>query len=360
MTTTAPSFDDLRGEIEGGKPLRDATIAYFDGGGTGDVYFPAVVDTRFPVPCWPLGTWEQGIELVHEWETLRGRRVHKGSGYYWAAVRDVVLGNLDRGFLYMHSSLDEDRRTTSTSSLPDTPSAKFVTLDAARTDHYFKSQVDRYVAFLTEHLDTYRSSGRGTLAFPDLRARVLSCPKALLDTFFTLVYTVARSINLKGPRLASQIRRTDFGAVFLGGMALDACVVTEHAVRHSPTGGPKAVGIAVAHKKKTPTFVHMALVIAEGAAPSGEVDLTMQDLSTLNGAFQNAYEATMRQVLDGSYALASKRTLSLREKDVAVAYGVRNVMAHGVPNEPVVATRFDEIEQSLFFCIFSALERLYP
>ena len=78
----------------------------------------------------------------------------------------------------------------------------------------------------------------------------------------------------------------------------------------------------------------------------------------LNAAFQASYEPTMRAVLDRTHQIAG-RSLSLRETDIAVAYGVRNAMAHGIRSEPVIAERFDEIERHLFFLVFSALECLY-
>ncbi len=64
--------------------------------------------------------WEWALGIAHSWEaTNPGRRLHKGTGYYFAGVRDIALGNLDRGFLYMHQAAEEDRMSVGGFLPPD-------------------------------------------------------------------------------------------------------------------------------------------------------------------------------------------------------------------------------------------------
>lgn len=78
--------------------------------------------------------WEWALAVARDWEATTGRRIHKGTGYYFACVRDIELGDLDRGFLYLHQAAEEDAITTGSVLPPPSPATWFITLDGRRLD----------------------------------------------------------------------------------------------------------------------------------------------------------------------------------------------------------------------------------
>lgn len=87
-------------------PFRDAAFDYFDGHRRqAQARTPTsnwIGQLALPRPGTPLAhtslrEWAMGI--AHDWEASRGRHQHKGSGYYFGGMRDIAMGDLDRGFL---------------------------------------------------------------------------------------------------------------------------------------------------------------------------------------------------------------------------------------------------------------------
>ena len=133
----AAQFLALANAINNGRPIdeaafRAAAFDYFDGHLAAhtnpDTYFNWIGQMALPRPGTPLahtGLWEWAMRIAHEWEASRGEHVHKGSGYYFAGIRDIALGDLDRGFLYMHQAAVEDIYPDR-DRLPDSPAGWFL------------------------------------------------------------------------------------------------------------------------------------------------------------------------------------------------------------------------------------------
>lgn len=278
-----------------------------------------------------------GLQVTHEWESRTRQRVHKGSGYYFAAMRDIVLGDLDRGFLYMHQALVEDQRS-SDSLAPDTPALAFVTMNAAKLDQAFGQEVARYADAVERRLATYRSSGRGSLGFADLRARSLARP-GLLEPLFSLVFVVARIIRLEQPTVAFA-RDNQFARLLFGQIAFDLCLIIDQMLNERFPGSGR--------------FLRLG---AEYATAAG-LGIGQRDLQDANDRFGKDFPGTLATVLDGTYR-GSRGGVADLDADFLVAYGVRNRMAHGTATEAAIEERFEEIEARLFFVVFSILERLF-
>lgn len=55
--------------------------------------------------------WETALEPVLQWEVNHpGKRIHKGTPYYFWAKTALLRGDADQGFLLAHQALDEDAR----------------------------------------------------------------------------------------------------------------------------------------------------------------------------------------------------------------------------------------------------------
>jgi hypothetical protein len=349
----ADQFEALAAAIRGEVPFdeaafRRAAFDYFDrcaaAGANPDPFFDWIGTLGLPRPGTPLaltGLWEWAIEIAHDWEDAApGRRLHKGTGYYFAGMRDIALGNLDRGFLYMHQAAVEDRLSTG-DPMPPRPAIWFVTLDPRHVGQAYRDKVVEYEAFLEARLAEYRSSGRGALSVADYRDRAQR-HVILLDVVTAIAYVVARTTSLASRRTA-RIRSSEFAGLILSQLALQLCLVVEDLMLRAP-GSPGG------------TFKPLAAWYA----PQATMALSDAELGQLNGRFIAAFDQTLTEVLDGRQVAAFGRPLSDRESDLVAAYGVRNRSAHGLERPAAIASDFDRLMPRLYYAVFAALEVLYP
>lgn len=285
------------------------------------------------------GVWEHAIGVVIGWEERNKTHLHKGTGYYFAGVRDVARGNLDRAFLYMHQAAMEDL-WPETSGVPDSPAGRFIIMDARQPIGQAHAFVARYEGHFDERLTAYHAAGRGSMDLAGFRNRVHRNP-TLLTPATSLVHLVARILANDGARLGP-IMANAFAPSLRAQLALDLCLLVEdvlqrQALRRLALGG----------------------LIAQ--AKVQRVSLSTNDLGALNTLTDqpSKVDAVVADLLDNGRATGLGRSLTPREADFAVAYIVRNRAAHGGERATVLDARFDEVVRRLFFALFAALEDLY-
>jgi hypothetical protein len=104
--------------------------------------------------------WEFALAVALDWEGAHpGRLLHKGTGYYFAGVRSIELGDIERGFLFMHRAVLEDRRSTH-SDAPPRPAYWFITLDPRDPNQAYHTKVVEYEQYVERHLRAYRRTGQ--------------------------------------------------------------------------------------------------------------------------------------------------------------------------------------------------------
>jgi hypothetical protein len=348
----AGQFLALADAINNDRPIderafRAATFDYFDAhlaaGTNPDTYFNWIGQVALPRPGTPLahtGLWEWAMRIAHEWEASRGKHVHKGSGYYFAGIRDIALGDLDRGFLYMHQAAIEDIYPDR-DRLPDSPAGWFISLDARRSDQTYHDKVLEYEAYLERQLAAYRAAARGTLTLDDLRARYQAYGD-LLDAVTTVAHIVARLTRLDSSR-TREILDNRFAAVLLTQISLELCLVLED-VLHRVIGTDYTLGgLAIRY----PTGIGIAFKRSE-----------VNELKTL-GWTVAGFDSVVAELLAGTSVSGLSRPLSQRETDLAIALLLRDKSAHGLERPGAAARQFDQIVPRLFFALFAALEDLY-
>jgi len=288
-----------------------------------------------------LRLWDFVLRVLNEWEAAHpGQRLHKGGAYYFAGIADIVMGNLTRGFLYIHKAALEDEATYGRGR---TPAVAFITLDSRMQDQAFKKRVEAYSRYLQQRLKSYRRFRAGQLTLPQLRACFERHPQ-LREPLFALAYSVARLHEME----ASQIRivtDTELGRLALSEILLGLALVVEALLldRYAPLVTGRA-----------PTIVPLAAQYAR--ARGLPVEHTLPTLST---RFRHSFDTTMRTVSHGGTP-AGVAPLSPRELDLAVAVGLRNHAAHGLVRSQLVAADFDLLVRRLFYVLFALIENCYP
>ena len=328
--------------------FRAAAFDYFDAhaaaGTNPETYFNWIGQLALPRPGTPLahtGLWEWALRIAHEWEARSGKHVHKGSGYYFAGIRDIALGDLDRGFLYMHQAAVEDTYPDR-DRLPDSPAGWFLSLDARRADQTYYDKVAEHEAYLERQLAAYRAASRGTLTLDDLRARY-QVHGILLDAVTTIAHVIARIRRLDSNR-TREILDNRFAALLLTQVSLELCLVIEDVLQRKILAGATLGALASRY-------------------PAGlGISFTTNEIGELNSlAWTPAgFDTAIEELLAGTTTVTGfSRTLSDREADLAIAHLVRNKSAHGLERPEAAARLFGQIVPRLFFVLFAALEDLY-
>lgn len=327
--------------------FRDAVHRYLDGLGPHphpDPFFNWVAAASLPrsdIALALTGLWEPALQAVIEWEASGGDHAHKGSGFYFAGIRDMSFGNLDRAFLYMHQAAMEDT-WPDRDRIPDSPAGWFITMDASKDAGTAHDFVERYEQHLVARLDAYRAAGRGGLDLVGLRDR-LARQGDLFTPITSIAHVIARLLNVDALRLGP-ILDNRFAPTLRAGLAFELCLVYEDLIqrRHSAQG---ALGGLIA---AAPFVVDVNLrtdpeqkeINARAASPAG-------------------YDLLVDQILDAGQPAGFPRTLTDRELDAVIAMTTRNRAGHGGVRPGATDLRFDEIVPRLFFAIFAALEDLY-
>lgn len=331
--------------------FRAAAFEYFDRCLTDrmnpDPYFDWVNSLAMPTSSTPVGftgLWEAAMNVAHEWEDSRTRHQHKGSGYYFAGMRDAALGSLDRAFLYAHQAAVEDAWPVR-DRIPPSPAGWFITLDDRSLNQSAYEMVHRWAAFLEDRLAEYRRAGRGNLSIDGLRARYEGTA-SLGETMTAVAHTVARLVYL-APTRVFRIHENRFAALLLTQVELELCFILEDVLTDAP-------GIV------DPGWTLSKLI---GQYPAGhgvhlDPKMDIKVISDLVNAGGN-FAVVLGELLQSRTVTGFHRVLEDRETDLLVALLIRNTSAHGLDRPGNIAVTFDQVVQRLFFALFAAIESLY-
>lgn len=290
--------------------------------------------------------WGLALNIAHEWEDQnQGKRIHKGTPYYFWGVTCILQGDLERGFLLMHQALEEDKTTHQTST-PETPAYWFVTLDYEKQDQFFRPKVKEIAEFVGQRVVAYRTSRGRTLALADFKSCFLEEPN-LQEVVF---YFVLESFRLRKLLVEIDQRLTQnvFGALLQTNIIFDFCLIVENTLREQK----KHKNVDLSQQTMNPLLTFL----------SKRCSLNLHrdsNLRNLNGDFKNNFSVTVQELLTSQYHFRDGTPPQPIEEDLAITYGFRNRWAHRIEDQPVVLSNFAEISQRILNALFFTVETLY-
>lgn len=321
----------------------EAAFAFFDEKGTDpgavDEFFNAFTPLwtqRLSIGAWgpAAAVWTWALRPALAWESGRGQRLHKGAAFYFSAMTAILAGDIDGGYLYAHRGLEEDRLTHGVLT-PATPSLSLVAMDSDNVNQAFRPWVLEKATFVNASLLAYRQGSGRALDFQGLRAKRLKRVDCIEPTFL-FSYCVARLRRLDSMMPGGS--DSDFASQLRLNILFDLTLVIDDVLRRLTPGKWKFIDLAVA------------------LACSAPVTLSKPDLRAINAHFENDFNATVTNMLDGVCTLPDGRQLVGLAKDLALTYGCRNRGAHHLSGGGVINRRFEEIRQSLMNTLFLAVE----
>ena len=282
---------------------------------------------------------QSALTLTYEWEKANsGKRIHKGSPYYFLGVTYILAGDMESGFLLMHQALEEDKITQGTPR-PNTPAYAFATLDYEKQDQFFREEVLDTAGFIDKALIEYNSTRSGALSLPDFKTKFLR-EQALEEEVF---YFIFQAFHLK--KLLVDIDRRLMQNALSSMMQVTTyfslCLVIDNVI-----------------KWKNPSqwkfFDHLLFV-----STRTELSFTQAKLLQVNADYRSDFSKTLEEMLGGTYSFPDGSKPTLTEQDLLVAYGFRNFGAHKIEALPIVFRNFDKIFYRLMNCLCYLIEKIY-
>lgn len=282
--------------------------------------------------------WELALQPAQHWEQSHpGRRLHKGTPYYFWAMTALLRGDTDHGYLLIHQSLDEDIRT-SRQQMPKTPGFALVSLNFEEVNQAFRQWVLQQAEFLNDLIANYSNTYQRVLTIKDVRRRFFEAPPTL-DAIFLLTYTIARLRKIT--ILPDYAVNNAFAGQLQINLLFDVTLVIDAAIR--------------AKNPKQWKFIHHAEELLKAAGHP----LTYQQLTEINGQFESSFDAALRGALTGTLIVQQNIALDRLQCDVALAYGLRNYGAHRVSSTPTMWQDFSSVQQALFRVLWATIDYLY-
>ncbi|MEM3812111.1 MAG: hypothetical protein QXX98_03965 [Thermoplasmata archaeon] len=283
--------------------------------------------------------WNIALDIAYEWENKNeGKRIHKGSPYYYWGGTCILNGDLEKGFLLMHQALEEDKMTLQKSN-PETPAYYFVTLDYEKQEQLFRQMVVEIAEFVDKNLNFYRSSRGGTLTLSDLKSKFLK-ESALQEQVFYFIFELFHLKRLLD-EIDQRVTQNVFSSLLQANTLFTLCLIIDNVL-----------------KPKNPTKWKFSDHLKDLSSKLS-VNFNDSKISELNNAFNTNFSDTLQNILSSRYQFQDKTTLQPIEEDFAVSYGFRNFGAHKIEDQPVVYQNFSEISKRILNALFFSIEKLY-
>lgn len=281
--------------------------------------------------------WDCALGKVYEFECQHGKKIHKGTAYYFWGVTCILNDELEKGFLLMHQALEEDIETAGGENR-DSPAYCFVTLDYEKQDQAFRQKIKELAKFVDDRINNYRNARSTALTLSDFKSKFLG-EHNLQAVVFLFVFQL---FHLKKvlTEIDKRLTQNTFSSLLLARAIFSICLVIDNALQE---------------KTKQRYFRNHLEFLSKKSLLSFDTNM----LTEINKAFDSSFSNTLKELLDSQYQFSDGTMPTRIEEDFAIAYSLRNFGAHRIEDQSIVYRRFQQISQRLLNTLFFSIEKLY-
>lgn len=327
--------------------LRRATFAFLDQAGQSAL---ARYLGNF-LPLWRASgkqnreLWSAVLRTLVAWEARSGLQLPKGALYYYWGESHLLHGDPDRGFILISRSLEEDRQVDS-GVAAESPAAAFLRLDDQRPADLQGVSYDM-VQFVRRRLDLYVANRHGQLTYAELRAKFLDLDdRRLSDVRWFFAYTVFKLMKLRLIHRLNDITDAHLAPMIFASVLANFLLVIDRLFKEALYPGGE---------RRTASFLDHLERIRDLRPPAAARYRRRISNSRL---YDERFGLTLRSLLDGTYRDQAGQALEPLERDLVLAYRLRNYSAHTVQSQRELWERFPDVLQALFNSACLAVERL--
>lgn len=303
------------------------------------------------VPLWRLSQkrnrnlWSAVLSAVTAWEGRRGAVVYKAPLFYHWGESHIRYGDSDRGFILLHRAQEEDQRRLGRRTV-DTPAHWFLTLDDGNASDLQPLTFDM-VTYVRTRLEVYQDTRRGLLSYEEFRAKFLDADNpALADLQLFFAYTAFKLIKLRVLNKMRDVADDQMAPLIFTTVLSSMLLVVDRLCK---------MGFYGHEPKMNASFLNHLIALKKLSWKQGE---------RYRNAIQNSrlYDDNFKEVLDallnGTYKDHEGRSPDPTERDMLLAYRLRNYSAHSVKSQYELWQRFPDVSQSVFNALFLGVERM--
>lgn len=301
------------------------------------------------VPLWRLSQkrnrnlWSAVLTAITAWERNTGKSVYKGPLFYHWGESHIRYGDSDKGFILMHRAQEEDRKRRGAN--PDTPAHWFLSLDDGKASDLQPLTADM-VTFVRTRLQAYYNDRKGELSYEELRLKFLDAvDDQLTDLQLFFAYTTFKLIKLRVLHKLGDIADGQMAPLVFTTVLSNFLLVVDRMFKISLYGNRAKMNVS---------FLDHLVTLKGLSYHAGERYRHAIGNSRL---YDDNFEVMLGSLLDGTYRDTHGLAPEPLERDVLVAYRLRNYSAHSVKSQKYLWDRFPEVTQALFNALFLGIEK---
>ncbi len=302
-------------------------------------------------PLWRLSQkrnrnlWSAVLTAVTAWERRRGAVIYKAPLFYHWGESHIRYGDSDRGFILLHRAQEEDQRRLGRHSV-DTPAHWFLTLDDRKESDLQPLTYDM-VTYVKTRLVVYHDTRKGVLSYEEFRAKFLDSDDPALDDirlFFS--YTAFKLIKLRLLHKLRDIADDQMAPLIFTTVLSNLLLVVDRLFK---------MGLYGHEPKMNASFLNHLIALKNLNWKQGDRYRNAINNSRL---YDDNFPVVLDALLNGTYRDRDGKTPDPMERDVLLAYRLRNYSAHSVKSQFELWQRFPDVSQMIFNALFLGVERM--
>lgn len=288
-----------------------------------------------------MGTqlWQRVLEITWKWEGS-DKAVHKGTPYFFLGGNQLMQGNVDNAFLFIHNAMEEDKRYSIQIEDPLLYTTKPAYLSSSLLvddpRNYLHPYVRGAAAKMQDFINKYNSLLGKSFTYQYFDEKFLQKQEIEEVKFFFVynLFVMRNHDNIDHKNL----RNNDFSKLRNVDVIFNLCLIIDEVMK----------------KKTNEKYIRESVkkICRDYLNEQNAKDI----FESLN--FENNFENAVNTCLSMNYSYDT-RNISKEVLILLLVWGLRNFGGHRIEVKQLFVIEYESIMEKLMSALFITLEKLY-